>query len=190
MPAMGEGGAFSLGSYLTVARGRWLSRRCANHPKNLRVERLPRIVMRHRGNELRLGHGSIVYSGVLFAFDGPDASITVGDQTFLNRDCKLIARRDITIGRRCEIGWDVSISDSDFHQVIGGDPVTAPVRIGDHVWLGARVTVLKGVTIGDGAIVAAGAVVAGDVEPGTMVGGVPARVLKRDVAWKNVHAGE
>ncbi|HLX89808.1 MAG TPA: acyltransferase [Acidimicrobiales bacterium] len=187
---MGEGGALALEPYLTVLRGRQLSRQCANRPKNLRVEQMPRIVRRHRSNELRLGHGMIVYSGVLFAFDGPEAAITVGDQTFLNRDCKLIARQAVTIGRNCQIGWDVSITDSDFHQVVGGGPVTAPVTIGDHVWLGARVTVLKGVTIGDGAIVAAGAVVTTDVAPATMVGGVPARLLKSGVAWKNVHAGE
>ena len=189
MPAVGEDGALALEPYLSVARGRLLSRRCANHPKNLRVERMPRIVMRHRGNQLRLGHGMIVYGGVLFAFDGPEAAISVGDQTFLNRDCKLIARELISMGRNCQIGWDVSIADSDFHQVVGGGPVTAPVHIGDHVWLGARVTVLKGVTIGDGAIVAAGAVVTRDVAPATMVGGVPARLLKTDVAWKNVHVG-
>ena len=55
----------------------------------------------------------------------------------------------------------------------------APVRIGDDAWLGANVTVLPGVTIGNGAVVAAGAVVSRDVEENTVVGGVPARVLRR-----------
>jgi acetyltransferase-like isoleucine patch superfamily enzyme len=58
------------------------------------------------------------------------------------------------------------------------------VTVGDKVWIGARVTVLKGVTIGDGAVVAAGALVTDDVPPRALVGGVPARVLRENVTWE------
>ena len=54
-----------------------------------------------------------------------------------------------------------------------------PIRIEDKVWLGANVTILQGVTIGEGAIVVAGAVVTKDVAPRTIVGGVPAKFIKK-----------
>lgn len=54
----------------------------------------------------------------------------------------------------------------------------APITIGDHVWIGSNATILPGVSLGDWAVVAAGAVVTQDVLPRTVVGGVPAKVLK------------
>lgn len=54
----------------------------------------------------------------------------------------------------------------------------APIKIGKRVWIGSNATVLQGVTIGDWSVVAAGAVVTRDVPPMTVVGGVPAKILK------------
>jgi len=58
------------------------------------------------------------------------------------------------------------------------------VNIGAHVWIGADSKILKGSAIGENAIVAIGSIVTGAVEPGSIVGGAPARVLKRGVTWR------
>jgi acetyltransferase-like isoleucine patch superfamily enzyme len=109
--------------------------------------------------------------------------LSIGDGTSLNRGVCICAQQSVAIGRNCGIGNDCLIIDTDFHQVgdlgtFRGD-VAAPIVIGDDVWLAARTVILKGVTIGDGAVVCAGSVVATSVPPHTMVGGSPARVIRR-----------
>jgi acetyltransferase-like isoleucine patch superfamily enzyme len=90
----------------------------------------------------------------------------------------------VHIGNNVHIGPDATIC-TDTHEV---DPIirseskasfSCPIIIEDHCWIGARATILPGVRIGRGSTVAAGAVVAKDVEPGTVVGGVPAKVIKK-----------
>lgn len=61
---------------------------------------------------------------------------------------------------------------------VNGNPYDLPVVIEDDVWVGANVTILKGVTIGRGSVVAAGAVVTRSCPPYSIIGGVPAKVLK------------
>jgi len=60
----------------------------------------------------------------------------------------------------------------------------APIVVEDHVWIGCRAVILKGVTVGTGSIIANNAVVTKDVPPRTMVAGNPARVIKEDVIWE------
>ena len=74
------------------------------------------------------------------------------------------------------------IRDSDSHSTGEGRTPTKPITIGDHVLIGARCIILKGVTIGEGAVVAAGSIVTKDVEPHTLVAGNPARFV-RNVDW-------
>ena len=111
----------------------------------------------------------------------PGGELRIGDNVFINGGTSICAQKSVTIGDNCLIGNYTLIMDTDFHAV--GDhaqwPDARPVVIEDDVWLAVRVTVLKGVTIGRGAVVAAGAVVTKNVEPYTLVGGVPARLIRR-----------
>lgn len=99
---------------------------------------------------------------------------------------KIIAKERVTIGRGTQIAWGVTIADHDFHRTFTDgvpNPETAPVRIGEGVWIGMDATILKGVEVGDGAVIAAGAVVTRSVPPRALVGGVPARVIKENVEF-------
>jgi len=96
--------------------------------------------------------------------------------------------RAIVLGEDCMLGAGVEIRCSDGHSIL---EQTSRVRInppadvvlGAHVWLGAAVRVLKGVTIGANSVVAAGAIVTRDVAAGCVAVGIPARVARTGVTW-------
>jgi acetyltransferase-like isoleucine patch superfamily enzyme len=162
-------------------RARKLVRRAEHCGAGLQAEGPVTLTMR-RGARLRFGDWVYLFPHVGLHLIDPDAVLAVGDHTYLNRRTEIVARREVVVGAHCAISWDVVITDSDEHWREDVEMVQ-PVRIGDRVWIGARAIVLKGVTIGDGAIVAAGAVVTRDVPPGTLVAGVPARVVREAVEW-------
>jgi acetyltransferase-like isoleucine patch superfamily enzyme len=120
----------------------------------------------HRGADIRVGSGGVLTLGSGYAGDN------------LHLDCAVA----VTIGDDVAISRDVVIMDTDHHRIDSG-AMASPVVIGNHVWIGARATILKGVTIGDGAVIAAGAVVVRDVPAGQLHGGVPARLIRK-VEWQ------
>jgi len=123
-----------------------------------------------------------IYSGAKI-YINRGATLKLGGG-YINHNLNLSCFESIKIGRGVAISENVTLRDSDDHTIVSSQhPVTKPIVIGDHVWVGMNVTILKGVTIGSGSIIAAGAVVTKDVPENSLVGGVPARVIKTDVAW-------
>jgi acetyltransferase-like isoleucine patch superfamily enzyme len=113
-----------------------------------------------------------------------DAKLNLGSG-YINRNVRIHCFREITIGDNVAISENVAIWDTDAHQVVGKEAfMIQPVHIGNHVWIGNNVTILKGVHIGDNAIIAAGSVVNKDIPEGCLAGGVPAKVIKENVLWK------
>lgn len=103
---------------------------------------------------------------------------------FINEGVQITCASKIEIGKGCTIARDVVIRDYDGHMIDLPDyEITKPITIGDHVWIGNRAVILKGVNIGDGAIVAAGALVTKDVPANSIVAGIPAKVVKKEVYW-------
>ena len=107
-------------------------------------------------------------------------NITIGKDVFINSGCHFQDQGGIEIGDGALIGHNVVLAtiNHDLNPKENRKNHYAPIRIGAHVWIGSNATVLPGVTIGDWAVVAAGAVVTRDVPAMTVVGGVPAGVLK------------
>lgn len=108
-------------------------------------------------------------------------NIKVGRNVFINTGCRFQDQGGIVLGDGALIGHNVVLAtlNHDEHPDRRHILHPAPIVLGKNVWIGANATVVPGVTIGDGAIVAAGAVVTRDVAPNTVVGGVPARVIKK-----------
>lgn len=118
-------------------------------------------------------------------------NISIGKGTIVGRYVTLDGRTKLTIGSHVDIASNVMIYNSQHN--INSEKFEAeskPVTIGDYVFIGPRAIILPGVTIGKGAVVAAGAVVTKDVPEMTVVGGVPAKpIKKRQVKKLNYRLG-
>ena len=133
---------------------------------------------------LRIGEGSGIGGALRLAGGAsPARHVTIGSYAFVNDGCRFDATAPISIANGVYVGHDVAILTAT-HELglpehragaLRGESIT----IEDGVWIGARSTILPGVTIGRGAVVAAGAVVTASVEPNTLVGGVPARLIRK-----------
>ena len=91
--------------------------------------------------------------------------------------------KSIVIGNNCAIAAGFTVLDSDWHSINGKKRIEEVV-IGDNVWIGINVTVLRGVHIGNGSVIAAGSVVTEDVPERCLVAGVPAKVKKEGITWE------
>ncbi len=128
-----------------------------------------------------LGEDTNVDKGVFF---GSGAGVSLGDRSGIGVESLVLGTvtigDDVMIGPRCVVVSHEHIYDDVSTPMNAqGMAPDLPVVIGNDVWLGVGVTLLPGTVIGDGAVVAAGGVVTGAVEPGVIVGGVPARPIGR-----------
>ncbi len=121
------------------------------------------------------------------------AVLTIGERFRVTAGSTIICRKEISFGQECLLSWDTLVMDSDHHaimdsasgNILNGD---APVTIGNHVWIGCRSTLLKGVSIGDNCVVAAGSILTKNFkqERNAIIGGCgkEQRVLRSGIDWK------
>ncbi len=152
---------------------------------------LPRLDLcdRWRGRLLALagasvGQNTVIWAPIEIRPIGGAVRVSIGNSTFINSGIRFACPppAQITIGQKVMIGpqcFFETMNHSLTYNADGSRPGTScSIVVEDYVWIGARVTVLPGVTIGKGSVVAAGAVVTQDVPPHCVVAGVPARFIK------------
>jgi galactoside O-acetyltransferase len=129
----------------------------------------------------KCGKDLYVHSGVIFYFP---YNISIGDNVYFNRNVFITARDAVEIGDNVLIGPNVVINTGNHTFTDPNIPIVQQghtserIVIEDDVWIASNVIILKGVRIGKGSVLAAGCVVTKDVEPYTVVAGVPAKKIK------------
>jgi 2,3,4,5-tetrahydropyridine-2,6-dicarboxylate N-acetyltransferase len=131
--------------------------------KNIHARIEPGAIIR---DQVEIGNNVVIMMGASI-----NIGAVIGDGTMIDMNVVLGGRA--TVGKNCHIGAGTVLAG------VIEPPSAMPVVIEDDVVIGANAVVLEGVTVGKGAVVAAGAIVTEDVEPYTVVGGTPARVLKK-----------
>lgn len=138
--------------------------------------------------------GKVIFNGKCFVGHGckisvgKGAALSLGDNFCCTAESSIATVKNITIGNQCLLSWDILIMDTDWHVITDseGNVQNPPksVQIGDHVWIGCRVTITKGVSIADGSIIAAGSIISKDItEPYCIVGKCPQQIIRRNVLW-------
>ena len=162
------------------------------------------VVFNKKGAELSIGDNCVIkssflsnlvglYSRTIIVTRRPGAFIRIGNNVGIS-GATIYARKGITIGDNTAIGGNVKILDNDFHpldwetrnQLLfdpkGGNSDLIPSReivIGKNCFIGCNAIILKGTVLGDGCVVGAGAVVSGTFEPGCVIAGNPAKLIRR-----------
>jgi acetyltransferase-like isoleucine patch superfamily enzyme len=142
------------------------------------------------GSSLVIGAGCILRN--LFIYACNHGSVRIGGGTGFNGFVRLLLHEPgvIAIGQNCLFGGDTDLTVSDMHSILDARTGrrTNPAKdisIADHVWIGQKATILKGVSIGRDSIVAAGAIVTRPIPAGCIAAGNPARVVKEGVTWSH-----
>lgn len=169
----GIGSRFRLGLYHLL--GMQIGKK--NRMEKSRCRRVKQISI---GNNNAFTHGIMLWPNDK-PYDG--TRIKIGDKNYFNRNAMIDACGFIEIGNYNMVGPDVYITDSNHQFGMDISPSSQPmqtgkVRIGNYCWIGAKAVILKDVELGDHCVVAAGAVVTKSFPAGSVIGGVPAKLIK------------
>ena len=148
-----------------------------------------KFIINGSDNNIEIKSG-VKLSELIVFIRGNHCRVTIDDKTTYNGGRIICQGIDnyIHIGYDCMISDHVEIWNSDTHQILDeeGNIInnSKPIKIGNHVWVGAYTKILKGVTIEDGAIVGMGSLVAKDIIERTLNVGTPSKTIKRNISWE------
>ena len=146
------------------------------------------IFIKGNNNIIYIGDDCIV-NNTSIILDNEGSEIRIGNKTSIAKvQIVSLEPYKIEIGEDCMLSYDIEIRNTDSHKIYDKNTNErinegSSINIGNHVWLGMRAIILKGVTIGDNSIVAAGSIVTKDVKANTIVSGNPARQVKENKNW-------
>lgn len=132
--------------------------------------------------QIQLGKNLYLWTGLYWETQGT-GKIEIGDEVVMSHGVHIVAFEQVTIGQHTMIGEYSSIRDAN-HRIDTQNPMrysghdSAPIHIGDNVWIGRGVTIVSGVHIGNNAVIGANAVVTKDVPANSIAVGIPAQVIK------------
>lgn len=149
------------------------------------------IQIKGHNNSITLGSKVVIYEDVYIMIEGDSTSIVIGNNTTIGSAKLFLGEGNtcIKIGNDCMISRNVTMNTSDFHSVIdivNGKRLNPPksISIGNHVWIGNGAYIAKGAYIGEDCVVAARGYVSGKVfDNNTLIGGLPAKVLRDNINW-------
>ncbi len=121
---------------------------------------------------------------ILIQARSPESQISIGAGTVTSNNISMVCQQSIAVGTGCLIGDQVAIYDTDFHELDpkkrdGRSASSFPVVIGNNVWLGSRVSIMKGVTIGDNSVIGAMSLVTKPVPKNCVAAGIPAKIISK-----------
>ena len=139
------------------------------------------------GKKVKLIFNGHVFMGCGIRFS-ISSQIEIGDNVNITGNTSVICNKSITIGDNTLISWDCLILDTDFHKIYKNEQIInedKPIEIGNHVWIGAKTTILKGAKIPDGSIIGAGSICTGVlIDENSIYAGQPIKLVKHNINWK------
>jgi acetyltransferase-like isoleucine patch superfamily enzyme len=148
-----------------------------------------KVVLQGENLKLKIGRSVFIGQGSVLWMENRDGLLEIGEYSSLEKVGIAVSEgKQVTLGKDCLVSYEVDIRCSDSHGIFDQQSKqrinhAKDIKIADHVWIGAKSMILKGVTIESGAVVGAGSVVTKSIAANAIAVGNPAKTIKTDILW-------
>ena len=148
-----------------------------------------KIVLEGENLKLKIGRSVFIGPGSVLWLENSDGLLEIGEYSSLEKVGIAVSEgKQVVIGKDCLISYDVDIRCSDSHAIFDQQSKqrinhAKDIKIADHVWIGAKSILLKGVTIESGSVVGAGSVVTKSIPANAIAVGNPAKSIRSNIKW-------